>query len=234
MKLQMFLMGTALSMTLAACGVPGGTTYTPTTRAAATADPLAFRAVAQDEARLAAQGAALSDMGARLERRATGKGLAIGSAAGCALVLVDASKAGSCVAGAAIGAVAGQMSGKRGVAKRVEIVSANDMVKAIRPMNDALSDMKTDLPALLAAQDAELTALAVQGGPVYAARFAEVRDMRANLAEALSLTEQQARAAFAGLEAAEAQGQTGLAYHQSAVTQIAKDSASARSKISLL
>ena len=128
--------------------------------------------------------------------------MAIDGAAGCALVLVDAGKVGSCLAGAA----AGQAAGTRQVARRIEIVSANDMVKAIRPMNDALAEMQTDLPALLAAQDAELTALALDGGAAHAARFAEVRAMRVELPEALSLTERQTRAARAGLEAADLLG----------------------------
>jgi len=233
MSVRFVLLSTVVSLALTACGAPGTKTYTPTTRAAGL-DTLSFQSLSQDEARLRAQADALTDMGARLQRSATGKGLALGTAAGCATVLIDPSNITGCAVGAAIGATAGHVRGKRAVERRVEIVSANDMVRAIRPMNDTMSELQADLPALLAAQDAELTQLAVVGGPAYDKRFAEVREMRVALAEALSLTERQARAAEATLEAAEAQGQTGLDYHRAAVAELARDSGSARSRITLL
>jgi hypothetical protein len=65
-------------------------------------------------------------------------------------------------------------------------------------------------------------------------RISEIRAERAALAEALSLTAAQARLASANLKTASANGHSGLDWHISATEQLARQSISARSSISLL
>jgi len=66
------------------------------------------------------------------------------------------------------------------------------------------------------------------------ARLAMIRTNRAELAEALLMSSQQARTASANLREAAAQGQSGLEWHISAVDQMEREALSARSSIALL
>lgn len=196
--------------------------------------PVAFRSQSGEEQALAEQAALLTRMGARLERRATGRGAALGTAAGCALVVIDASRAQGCVAGAVIGAAVGAVQGRRAVQKRVEIVSGNDLAKALRPMNTEMAAFRADLPDVLAAQDAELTALAASSDARYDARRAEIAAQRARLAAALETTERQARSAAQHIAQASEAGQEGLGYHWLTSERLAEEAVSARAQIDLL
>lgn len=196
-----------------------------------------------DVAALHEQTQHLDGMMRDLVRKSTRKGILTGAAVGCGLVVLSASNSQNCVAGAVAGGVAGGMighaKGKRDVARRVEIVSANALSKSIRATNDQIEDILIDLPASLAAQDIALADLSRQSDDgeiapaVYLAKLEEVRAERRALAEALSLTEAQARAASQNLESAAANGQTGLEWHLSATRQMERDVASARSQITL-
>ncbi|MEO0936823.1 MAG: hypothetical protein AAFY38_01570 [Pseudomonadota bacterium] len=196
--------------------------------------PVALRAASGGERALAEQAELLTRMGARLERRATGRGAALGTAAGCALVVIDASRAKGCVAGAAIGAAVGAVQGKRAVQKRIEIVSGNELAKALRPMNAEMAAFRADLPAVLAAQDAELTALAAAGDARYDIRRAQIAEQRARLAAALEKTERQARRAAQHIAQAREAGQDGLGYHWMTSERLAEEAVSARAQIDLL
>ncbi|MEP3787051.1 hypothetical protein [Ascidiaceihabitans sp.] len=193
---------------------------------------------------------ALTDQTAHLDvlmqdvvRKSTRKGIAMGAAVGCGLTVLSASNAQNCVAGAlvggATGGIMGHAAGKRDVARRVELVSANALTKSIRKTNDQMETITIDLPRSLAAQDIELADLAREkakgniSADAYDERLNQVRAERQKLVEALTMTAAQAKAATKNLEHATAQGQTGLDWHMSATNQLARDVASARSQITL-
>lgn len=100
--------------------------------------------------------------------------------------------------------------------------------------------ISSDLPQLLARQEAEVQTLAMQkrkgtlSDAIYQRGLAENRASRAELAETLMLSSAQARTASANLRDAAARGQTGLEWYISAVDQMELDTTSARSSISLL
>lgn len=103
-----------------------------------------------------------------------------------------------------------------------------------------IGKISSDLPALLARQEAEVQTLAVQkrkgtlSDASYQRRLAEIRANRAELAKTLMLSSAQARTASANLRDAAARGQTGLEWPISAVDQMARETMSARSSTSLL
>jgi len=80
--------------------------------------------------------------------------------------------------------------------------------------------ISSDLPALLARQEAEVQFLAMQkrkgtfSDAIYQRRLAEIRTVRAELAETLMLSSAQARNASANLRDAAARGsdRSGMAY----------------------
>ena len=205
---------------------------------------MALKATNQDQAILAEQTAALDQMMAEIVRNSTIKHAAVGAAVGCGIAVVSSGGASSCLgaaaAGGIAGAVTGHIAGNRDVARRIELVSANALVRSIRKSNNQLGDIKTDLPNLLARQDAELKSLhglkaaGAINADVYNARLSDIRASRAELAEALMMSSQQARTASANLRAATEQGQSGLEWHISAVDQMEREALSARSSISLL
>lgn len=198
----------------------------------------------ESETALNDQAQALTSITRSIVHKSTANGAAIGALAGCGLVLISASNAQNCVAGAvvggAVGAVAGNAHGKQQVAKRVELVSPSALVRSLAKANDKMERVSADLPALLARQDAELAALnsALERGEItsdrVAKRHAEISAHRAELTEALTLSAAQANAAHANLKSAQTQGQTGLDWHLSATKSLAREATSARSKISLL
>lgn len=204
---------------------------------------MSFQASNTDAAVLVEQSIALDQMMRDIVRHSTIKHAAMGAAVGCGIAVVTSS-ASRCLtaaaAGGAVGAVSGHIAGKRDVAQRMELVSANAIVRSIRKSNTQLADISADLPKYLAQQEAEVRALETlkSMGSIspeqYEAQLATIRASRAELAQALLMSSQQARTASANLREAAAQGQTGLEWHISAVDQMERETLSARSQISLL
>ena len=195
-------------------------------------------------ATLEAQAVALTESSDRLVRSSTVNGALIGAAIGCGLTVLSASNAKNCVAGAALGgaggAAIGHAVGKQKVQRRVELVSPSAVVRNLRSANKKLDTIYADLPSVLAAQDVRLNALtmALAKGEISQAEHdrgvTEVKEERAQLAEALLLSERDARAAAMNLQEAAAQGQHGLEWHIGSTDRLADDMASARDQIDLL
>ena len=174
-------------------------------------------------------------------RASTLKGAMIGAAVGCGLGVLSAS---NCIitaaVGAAGGAVIGNMAGKKDVQRRVTLASPNALVRNLRKANDNLASLQTSLPDLLAAQDAQLNklSLSLAAGQIsketHDQRIKAIRDDRAKLAEALLMTAQQSQKAATNLRAAAQAGHSGLDWHIGATDQLARDSLSSRSSITLL
>lgn len=193
---------------------------------------------------MAEQTAALNQMMDDIVRHSTIRHAAIGAAVGCGIAVLGAGGATDCLAAAAaggvVGAVTGNRAGKRDMARRMELVSANDLVRSIRKSNDQLGTITTNLPKLLDQQVADAKSLQAQKakGRIttedYEAGLAVIKSNRGALAQTLMMTSQQARTASANLAAAAAQGQTGLDWHISAIDQLERETLSARSSISLL
>ncbi|MEX0311235.1 MAG: hypothetical protein AB3N17_13440 [Tateyamaria sp.] len=205
-------------------------------------DVLAFAAT--DSEAVKQQADALDRMARELLRKSTAKGAVRGALFGCGLAAVSASNARGCVAGAAAGgltgAAFGRAAGQKEVERRVEIVSPNALVRSIRGMNDHLDELTLSLPDLLAEQDAELLDLDMRrdsgaiDADAYARAVANIRQSRADIADALTASAENVTAAQGNLEAAQAQGQNGLDWHINAAGHLAQDVASARSHISPL
>ncbi|MEL6450325.1 MAG: hypothetical protein AAFQ19_03625 [Pseudomonadota bacterium] len=193
---------------------------------------------------IADQAQALRKMANDLVYRSTLRGAATGALVGCGLVVVAASHAKNCVAGAAVGGLAGaavgHAQGQREVAKRVELVSANALVRSIRGMNAQMDALQLSLPALLAEQDAEIADLQMRrdsgalSEAAYAASMENIRQSRALIAAHLSDTVTQAELAQGNLQEASQRGQTGLDWHLGATGELMREAQSARSSISLL
>jgi len=209
--------------------------------------PLSLLSVAsnrQNEDIVAQQADALSDLSQGIVRASSVKGAKIGAAVGCGISIVSSGNAKRCVTGAltagAAGAALGHQSGKRQVSQRVDLVSANKLVRSIRATNDGMDVLTTSLPALLKAQDTELENLSFKrdmGTITQAAfekRYVEIKENRAQLAHSLTFSAAQAKQAGQNLQDAASQGQTGLEWHFGATQHIAKQAASARSSITLL
>ena len=134
----------------------------------------------------------------------------------------------------------GHHSGKAQIARRVELVNPNQLVRSIRKTNDTIEELTGSLPGLLAAQDKELKALSFERdmGTIsqtkYENRYTEIQRNRTALAESLTLSASQANLASDNLETAATRGQTGLEWHFGATRNIAEQAESARSSISLL
>ena len=144
----------------------------------------------------------------------------VGAAVGCGLAVVSAGNAQRCVVGAlpggAVGAIVGRQTGNRQIAKRIELVNPNQLVRSIRKTNDTMETITGSLPQLLAAQDRELDALSLKrdlgtlSQADYDTRYIEIKTNRVNLAQSLTLSSKQATLAGDNLEHAASQGQTGL------------------------
>lgn len=206
--------------------------------------PLTFHNDAVVTREVSEQTKALEASARQIVRASTGKGAALGAAVGCGVGLISSGNVSGCARSAAssavVGAVKGHLDGKKEVTRRVEIASPNALVRNIRHANAQLDQIEASLPALLAAQDAELDALAIAlaGGTIsqkkHDRRKAQIAADRAALAEALTLSASQSKLAEQNLRAAAEQGQTGLDWHINATSQLAEESISARSNISLL
>lgn len=206
----------------------------------------AAQEVAGPEQAMLAQARALDDMTREMVRSATLKGAATGAAAGCGLALVTASAAdgSNCVVGAlaggGVGAVVGNALGRKRVAERVEIVKLSRVTPAISGAQREMAEFNDGLTELLSFQDTALTELKFQRDTgqitpdAYAAQEAQIREVRVDLAHALSLSAEQARATKLALKNAGEQGQTGLDWHIMSAETLEDEASSARSRISLL
>lgn len=220
------------------------TTVSPSEVTRAETSTLAFQASDQTGVSLQAQADGLNNMAAGIVRASTVKGAMIGAALGCGIAIAAASASERCITGAlaggAGGALVGNIAGKQDVARRVEIANPNALVRSIRRSNKKLGTIQAGLPTHLAAQDAELSQLkaGLANGTVsqgqYNNRVNEIRENRAQLAEALTLTAGQTRIAIKNLESAATQGQSGLEWHIMATSKLERDTVSARSTINLL
>lgn len=237
MHLKPLSLSLAVAALLAGCGAPLTDTVTRL-------DTTQAFAATVDDVQLQRQADALSRMAHDLERRSRIKGAVTGAAVGCGLVLVSRSNARNCVTGAAVGgavgAAVGHQAGKRQVQKRVDLVSANALVRSLRGMTEQMNAITVSLPELLREQDAELADLAMRrdtgalSDADYAAGVDAIRTSRAELAAALSASEETARQARANMDDATRQGQTGLDWHMLTTDGLARDAHSARSSIDLL
>lgn len=237
MRFPALLSSFAVAAVLGGCGVvPHGTTRS-------NVDPLSF-AQTSDAGLIADQAVALNLMADQLVRRSTVRGAVTGAVVSCGLAAVSVGSVQSCVVGAAAGGAAGaaigQAAGQRDVEQRVELVSANALVRSIRGMNGQMSALQSGLPELLAEQDAELVDLKTRRsvGAIsrkqYEQGVANIRDSRAMIAEALSLTITKTELASANMAGLATQGQSGLDWHLSATNELAREAHSARARITPL
>lgn len=200
-------------------------------------------AQSQQERVLMDQATALDRMSKDLVRKATLNGAAIGALTGCGLAVVGGSK-NQCIqaalVGGAAGAVAGHAKGKAQVKKRVEIVELSRVLPSLRKTTTQLGLVSGGVDALIAEQNAEIKALKQQvatgqvSQEAFDARLSDIRLVRSELAQSLSLSASQAKQANLALQNAQAQGQTGVDWYISATQKLEQDSVSARAKLSLL
>ena len=238
---------TVLTISLAAAVLVSGCAAPTADRAAqfgASSGALSFKENRENDAGMVEQTAALDALMRDIVRNSTIKHAAVGAAVGCGISVLAASDASGCLraaaAGGVVGAVSGNLAGKREVAQRMELFSANDLVRSIRKSNDQLDDITTHLPQMLAQQQedvATLNQLKASGAiseDAYDAQLADIRTSRAEVAEALVLSADQAKLAQNNLAEAADQGQPGLEWHIRAIEQMERETLSARSTISLL
>lgn len=234
-----------LALGVAGCG------YSPVTKTNAGAGAAfhtepsnAPQAASTHTAELTEQAATLDRMMQDVVRTSTAKNAAMGVAVGCGMVLLSTSNPGQCLASAAAGGVVsgviGNKAGKRDASRRVGLVSANALTRNIRRTNDQVDNIMISLRETLASQEIELADLRRQrdAGHItpaaYNAHVQTIKNDRAELAQALMLSESKAKQATKHLQDAASQGQTGLDWHLSATGQLERDIESARSQISLL
>lgn len=196
------------------------------------------------DAQMIEQAQALDQMTRELVRSTTGKGAAVGAATGCSFALFSGSNSARCLTGAlfggAAGAAIGHDIGKKQVADRIEIVSLNRVVPAIVGAQKQMAHLTDTMPSLIAEQDAEMAMLKSQmdSGAItpseYDLRIGEIRDTRAQVTTALTLSAEQARAAKTALKEAGDKGQQGLEWHILQVDTLEDEAISARSRITLL
>ena len=239
MRFSAFLSSLGAVAVLGACSSAFPTQQA--TRAAA--DPLSFHQSA-DAVLIEEQSKALNSMADQLVRRSTIGSASTGALITCGIAVATSGGVESCVTGAAVGgaagAVVGAAQGNREVADRVELVSADALVRSIRGMNGQMDALELSLPDLLAEQDAEFRDLEMRrdAGAVtpqeYNERVNAILGSRARLTEALTLTIAQVEQAQSNIEGAASQGQSGLDWHLSATAQLAREANSARSMISPL
>ena len=223
---------------LGACGTSGQDTTRDFSEPMSFQQPAAEIVLAEDQARM------LNRMADQLVRRSTVRGAATGTVIGCGVAVVTAGNARGCAvsaaSGGALGALFGRSKGQRDVDARVELISANELVRSIRGMNQQMDALEVSLPELLAEQDAELSDLEIRrdAGVLtvadYEAGVDTIRQSRARIAEALILTSEQSKQANFNMQKAAQDGQNGLDWHLSATAQLAREAESARSTISLL
>ena len=111
------------------------------------------------------QVAALNASADHLVQASTVQGALIGAAIGCGLTAFSGSAARQCLVGAAVGgaggAVIGTAVGENHVQRRTELVAANDIARDINTSHSQFANIRTDLPALLARQEADLNSLSM-------------------------------------------------------------------------
>lgn len=190
------------------------------------------------------QVAALNQSADQLVQSSTINGALIGAALGCGLTVLSASNAQNCLLGAAIGgaggAALGNMAGERAVARRIELISPDAMVRNIRNASNQFESIQTSLPQLLARQESDLNSLTMQliNGQISQAKHdqsvIQIELERAELAHALTLSARDARQAAENLKAAASRGQTGLDWHIGETTRLADDVDSTRSTFGML
>ncbi|WP_323803539.1 hypothetical protein [Sulfitobacter litoralis] len=205
---------------------------------------MSFQETHESDAAMLEQTAALEALMRDIVRSSTVKHAAIGAAMGCGIFVLATANASGCIraatAGGVVGAVSGNLAGKREVARRMELVSPNELVRGIRSSNEKLDQITTNLPQLLSRQEKTVATLAQRRSlgelsqGEYSAQVASIRTRRAELAEALTLSSKQAKLAQNNLADAAAHGQTGLEWHIRAIEQLEREALSARSTISLL
>lgn len=230
---------TSLSLVciLGACSAP----FAETTRSAV--DPLSFQ-YTTDATLIEDQADALNRMAGQLVRRSTIGAAGTGALVTCGLAVATAGNAQSCITGAAIGgatgAAIGHAQGEKEVQARVELVSADALVRSLRGMNGQMDALELGLPEVLAEQNAEFRDMEMRRevgaiSPMeYNEGVAAIRDSRARITEALTLTISQANQAGQNLELATSKGQSGLEWHLGATAELAREAHSARSLISPL
>lgn len=236
---QRTLLLSIAALTLSACAQT--TPHAPTRLET---NPLGFHGSVLASDGMTEQARQLNAHANAIVRASTLKGAMIGAAVGCGLGVLSASNASNCITtaavGAAGGAVIGNMAGKKDVQRRVTLASPNALVRNLRKANDNLASLQTSLPDLLAAQDAQLNklSLSLAAGQIsketHDQRVKAIRDDRAKLAAALLNTAQQSQKAATNLRAAAQSGHRGLDWHIGATDQLARDSLSSRSSITLL
>lgn len=190
------------------------------------------------------QVAALNASADELVKASTVNGALIGAAVGCGLTVISASNARNCLAGAAVGgvggAVLGKQAGERDVARRVELVAANDVARDLNTATVQFQSIQRDLPGFLAAQEAELNSLTMQlvNGDItqdeHNLAVLKIEADRMDLAAALDLTARDARRVSDNLRTAARRGQTDLDWHIGVASTLADDVESTRSSFSLL
>ncbi|WP_299936445.1 hypothetical protein [uncultured Pelagimonas sp.] len=197
----------------------------------------------EQERTLAHQAQALDRMSKDLVRKTTFKGAALGAVAGCGLAIAGGSKAQcaqAALVGGVIGGVAGNATGKAQAKKRVEIVELNRVLPSLRKTNDQMDVVSGGVAELVAKQDAEIAQMKQQmaqgnlSQQAYDARLAEIRQVRGDVAQALTLSASQARQAKSALMDAQAQGQTGIDWYIAETNKLEAEAVSARAQLSLL
>lgn len=237
MRHTRLLSSISIVVLLGACSAP----FEATTRSSA--DLLNFEQ-SSDAKLIEDQADALNRMADQLVRRSTVGAARTGALVTCGVAVATAGNPQSCVVGAAVGgvtgAVIGRAQGEAEVQNRVELVSADALVRSIRGMNSQMDALELGLPELLAEQNAEFRDLEIRRdvGAVtpkdYNRGVAAIQASRARIAEALTLTITQAEQARLNLQSATEQGQSGLEWHLGATAQLAQEAHSARSMISPL
>ncbi|WP_420010895.1 hypothetical protein [Tateyamaria sp.] len=206
--------------------------------------PLVFQNRAQDAAYLTEQADTLKQMAQYVQRKSTLRGAAAGAVIGCGLGVLTANGAERCLIGAAagglVGAAAGNKAGQRDVTRRLDAATPDMLMRSLRTTQDHMDRMNLSLPQVLAQQDAELAQLqtAHEKGEINQAAYDDginsIRQSRADIAEALTMSEKQVRASRANIQNAVDKGQTGLDWHLKATQALQDDVYSARSGITLL
>lgn len=195
------------------------------------------------EENLQQQAIALNELTAQLVRQSTVQGATMGAIGGCAAAAIASAGinkcVGSAVVGATVGGLIGRATGKANVKKRVEIVSHNGVGRGLQKAEADLAAMQLDLDDLIEQQSMELLVLAEarKEGRIseteYANRVEAIRQVRAELVEALTLTDKQAKQVHASLQEAQALGQEKLEWHLLASQRLSENSVSAREAVSL-
>jgi hypothetical protein len=205
--------------------------------------PLTFHNYQNPELELQAQARALQNMANDLVRRATLRGAATGAVLGCGAALVTASGLKTCATGALVaggaGSVVGYHQGKKQVADTVS-AQMQDLDQHLAGLHGQTGRIAGDLPAVLAAQDAELARLKsdARAGRIpqatVAARIDEIRKARADIALALDHATADIITARATMAETSSRQSVDLLDQITLTRQLETDLYKARSAISLI